>query len=105
MSHIFNLTFFDEIGHFIAEPLFPATMNCMTTHERVESLIRQVADLPADAQAELFQSLIELRAQHLGIYDFDGPEREAQARSAEDIRQGNFASDQEVEATFSRDRA
>ena len=90
---------------FIARPLFPATIDCMTTRQKVDSLIRQVADLPADAQAELFQSLIELRAQHLGIYDFDGAEHEALARSAEDIRQANFASSHEVEATFNSDRA
>jgi hypothetical protein len=77
----------------------------MTTQERVESLIRQVADLPDEAQAEFVQSLLELRAQQLGIYDPDGAEREALERSAQDMRQGNFASDREVEATFSRHRA
>jgi hypothetical protein len=39
----------------------------MTTQAKVESLIRQATDLPDDAQAELLQSLVEMRAQHLGI--------------------------------------
>jgi hypothetical protein len=39
----------------------------MTTQAKVESLIRQVAELPDDAQAELVQSLVEMRSQHLGL--------------------------------------
>jgi hypothetical protein len=40
----------------------------MTTQAKVESLIRQATDLPDDAQAELVQSLVEMRAQHLGLF-------------------------------------
>jgi hypothetical protein len=39
----------------------------MTTDEKLESLIQQVAELPDDAQAELVQSLVEMRARHFGI--------------------------------------
>ena len=39
----------------------------MTADEKVESLIQQAAELPDDAQAELFRSLVEMRSQHLGI--------------------------------------
>jgi hypothetical protein len=39
----------------------------MTTEEKVENLIAAIADLPDDAQSELLQSLIEMRAPHLRI--------------------------------------
>ena len=69
---------------------------CMTTQEKVESLIQQAAELPDDAQAQLVQSLVEMRCQHLGFYHFDEEERTAGAGSAEDIRLGRFATAQDI---------
>lgn len=89
---------------FIAKPLSPVTLLHMTTREKVEFLIEQVFELPADAQSELVESLLEMRAEHLGVYRLDDDEREALARSAEDVRLGRFASDAEVEQTFARHR-
>jgi hypothetical protein len=34
----------------------------MTTREKVESLFEQVVELPDEAQAELVESLLEMRA-------------------------------------------
>jgi len=76
----------------------------MTTRETVEALIEQVSELPADAQAEFLNSLLEMRAEQAGIYHLDDEEREALARSAEDVRHGRFASDAKVEETFARYR-
>jgi hypothetical protein len=76
----------------------------MTTREKVEALIEQVSELPDDAQAEFVDSLLDMRAEQLGIYHLDDEEREALARSDEDVRQGRFASDAEVEETFARYR-
>jgi hypothetical protein len=76
----------------------------MTTQQKVESLIREVSELPDDAQEELVQSLVEIRAEHLGIYHVDDDERAALARSAEDVRLGRFASDDEIERMFARYR-
>jgi hypothetical protein len=75
----------------------------MTTREKVEALMEQVSELPDDAQAEFVDSLLDMRAEQLGIYHLDD-EREALARSAEDVRHGRFASDAEVEETFARYR-
>ena len=47
----------------------------MTTQRKVEELIRQVAELTDDAQQEVVQSLIEMRAEDLGIYQLDADER------------------------------
>ena len=55
----------------------------MTTDEELESLIQQAAELSDDDQAELFQSLVAMRAQNLGVYDLEDDERSAPARSAE----------------------
>ena len=74
----------------------------MTTRVRIEALIDQVFELPDDAQAEFVETLLDMRAQQLGIYQLDDDEREALSRSAEDVRQGRFASDVEVAATFDR---
>jgi hypothetical protein len=74
----------------------------MTTQEKVERLIAQVAALPDEAQAEILQSLIEMRAEQFGIYHLDDDDRTALARSAEDVRLGRFASDDEVDQTFAR---
>ena len=74
----------------------------MTTQEKVEALIRETAELPEEAQAEVVQSLVEMRSQHLGIYHLDDDEREALARSAEDEGLGRFASSEEIDQTFGR---
>ena len=74
----------------------------MTTQAKVEALIRQAAELPEEAQAELVQSLIEIRSQHLGVYHLDDDDRASLARSAEDIRLGRFASDTEIEEMYAR---
>jgi hypothetical protein len=74
----------------------------MTTREKVESLFEQVVELPDEAQAELVASLLEMRAQQLGIYHLDDDDRASLARSAEDIRLGRFASDAEIEGMYAR---
>jgi hypothetical protein len=77
----------------------------MTTAQKVQSLVRQVASLPEEAQAEIMESLIEMRAEQFGVYHVDDEERAALTRSAEDFRLGRFASDAEVEQTFARYRS
>jgi hypothetical protein len=77
----------------------------MTTQQKVEALIEQASELPEEAQAELVQSLVEMRSQYLGIHHLDEEDRAALARSAQDIRLGRFASDQEITEMFARDGA
>ena len=74
----------------------------MTTREKVESLIRQTAELPEEAQAEVVESLVEMRSRQMGVYHLDESERAALAESAEEERLGRFASDDEIEVMFSR---
>ena len=74
----------------------------MTTREKIESLIQQTAELPEEAQAELFQTLAEMRGQYFGIYHLDDDERAALAKSAEDERLGRFVSEEEIDAMVRR---
>jgi len=76
----------------------------MTNNAAVEALIDQILDLPEEAQTELVETLLDLRAQHLGIYHLDDDDRAALERSAEDVRLGRFASDAAVDATYARYR-
>lgn len=71
----------------------------------VQSLLDQILDLPAKAQTELFDTLLDMRAQQIGIYHVDDEERAALARSGEDVRSGRFASEAEIEAVVRRYRA
>ena len=54
----------------------------MTTDDKVKSLIQQATELPEEAQAELVQSLVEMRAEHLEIYSRDDDERAGLADGA-----------------------
>jgi len=74
----------------------------MNAREKIEALIDQDSELPDYAQTEFVEILLDMRAQQFGIYHLDDDEREALSRSAEDVRQGRFASDTEVAATFNR---
>jgi hypothetical protein len=74
----------------------------MTIQEQVQSLFQQAAEPPDEAQADLVQSLVEMRSQYLGVYHLDDDERAAIARSDEDLRHGRFASDEEMTELFSR---
>jgi len=74
----------------------------MTRKSTAENLLAQILDLPEAVQTELVETLLDLRAQQLGIYQLDDDERAALARSTEDIRLGRFASPEEVEETLAR---
>jgi len=43
----------------------------MITNEKVELLIEQVAELPAEARSELFESLARMIAPNIEAYDRD----------------------------------
>jgi len=71
-------------------PLAPNSTNLgchrsMTTTEKLEALLDEIAELPDYAQTDLVESLLGVRAQQLGIY-LDDDKREAFAPSVEDVR-------------------
>ena len=74
-------------------------------NKMVETLLERIADWPEEAQAELVQSIVDIETKHLGVYKLDPDERAAIERGLEEMRQGKFASDEEVAAVFNRYRS
>jgi predicted transcriptional regulator len=71
----------------------------------VETLLERIAGWPEEAQAELVQSIMDIETKHLGVYKLNPDERAAIERGLEEMRQGKFASDEEVAAVFNRYRS
>jgi hypothetical protein len=68
----------------------------------VKELLARIESWPKDAQDELARSMTEIQSRYSKIYRVDQDEREALRRSADDVRNDRFASDADVEDTFSR---
>jgi hypothetical protein len=71
----------------------------------VETLIERVADWPQDAQAEVVKSIVDIETKHFGVYKLSAEERAAIEEALEEMRQGKFATDEEVAAVFNRYRS
>ncbi|HEU5018526.1 MAG TPA: hypothetical protein VFT69_11220 [Pseudolabrys sp.] len=69
-----------------------------------ESILDRIADWPEEVQAEVVQSIVDIEKKHFGVYHLSEQERAAVRRGLEEMRQGKFASDEEVEAVFNRYR-
>jgi predicted transcriptional regulator len=74
-------------------------------NKMVETLLERIADWPEEAQAELVQSIVDIETKHLGVYKLNPDERAAIERGLEEMRQGKFASDEQVAAVFNRYRS
>ena len=70
--------------------------------DRIAALAERIANLPEEAQAEIEQSVAEVEARYGGIYRLSPEERAGVQRGLEQVRRGEFASDEDVEALFSR---
>ena len=73
-------------------------------NKRLELLLDRVSAWPEEAQAELLEHAAEIEARHVGVYRLSDEERASVRRGLEEMRQGRFASDEEVEAVFKRYR-
>jgi predicted transcriptional regulator len=71
----------------------------------IETLLERIADWPKAAQAELVQSIADIETRHLGVYKLNADEQAAIEQGLEEMRQGKFASDDEVAALFNRYRS
>ncbi len=74
-------------------------------NKMVETLLERIADWPEEARAELVQSIVDIETKHLGVYKLNPDERAAIERGLEEMRQGKFASDEQVAAVFNRYRS
>ena len=75
------------------------------TKDQLKTLIERVADWPEEARAELLRTMVQIEAKYGGIYHVDDDERDALEESAQDTRLHRYATDEAVEAVFSRFRS
>ena len=73
-------------------------------NKMAESILERIADWPEEAVEKLVDSILEIEQKHVGVYKTTDDERRAILRGFEEMRQGKFASDEEVAAVFNRYR-
>jgi predicted transcriptional regulator len=71
-------------------------------NKRLETLLERVSTWPAEAQAELMQTIVEIEARHTGVYRLSDEERSAVRRGLQELREGKFATDEQVAKVFGR---
>ena len=74
---------------------------CMT-RDQVKAVLDHVLTWPAGAQEEAVATLKAIEAEFGDPFELASEDREALERSAEDVRNGRFAEDEEVREVFDR---
>jgi hypothetical protein len=77
--------------------------DCMTK-EQIKAVLDRVLTWPTEAQEEALASLETIEEQLAGTSGVSEGDREALARSSDDVAHGRFASDTEVREVFDRFR-
>ena len=72
------------------------------TKEQIEAIFERVRAWPEHRQAEAIEMLLALEVEPDSVYVLSDEEREGVERGLEDVRQGRFASDEEMAALFAR---
>ena len=70
----------------------------------VNAVLSRVLTWPAEAQQEAVASLRAIEDEWVGSLELSSEDREALERSADDVRHGRFADDDEVREVFGRYR-
>jgi len=68
-------------------------------------ILEQVESWPEEDQEELAEYAREIEARRSGVYRLSEDESAALAQSAEDVRAGRFASDEQIAAIFTKARS
>jgi restriction endonuclease Mrr len=68
----------------------------------LKKYLQRIPEWPKEAQDELVRSMVEIEHRYSERYQLDDEERAALERSAEDVRKNRFATDDDVEAVFTR---
>ena len=74
------------------------------TKEQIKLVLDRVLTWPPEAQEEAVASLQTIEEEFLGSHELSSEDREALERSAEDVRHGRFATDEDVKRVFERYR-
>ncbi len=70
-----------------------------------KSLLEQVASWPAENQEELVEYAREIEARRSGVYCLSEDEREGVERGLVAMREGKFASEEQIAAIFRKARS
>jgi hypothetical protein len=73
----------------------------MQTKE-LKNFLSRIPAWPKDAQDELIRSMAEIETRYGNVYHLDDDERAALKRSAQDVRNKRFSSNEEVDSVFGR---
>ena len=69
-------------------------------NSRTRALLERVESWPSEDQEELADFIREVESRRTGLYRLSDEERAAVREGMEDARQGNFATDEEIEAFY-----
>jgi hypothetical protein len=68
----------------------------------LQKYLQRIPAWPKEAQDELVRSMVEIEHRYRERYHVDDDELAALERSADDVRNGRFATDDDLEAAFTR---
>lgn len=71
---------------------------------KLKDIIERADTWPKEAQEEAVQFLLALEQEYAEPYELSDEDRRAIDRGLEDMRQGRFATDEQVKAVFNRHR-
>jgi hypothetical protein len=74
------------------------------TKEQIKVVLDRVLTWSPEAQEEAVASLQTIEEEFMGSHELSLEDREALERSAEDVRHGRFATDEDVKRVFDRYR-
>jgi hypothetical protein len=73
-------------------------------NRKLKEVFERAEAWPEEIQEEALETLLSIERGHVGEYELTSEDRAALARSAEDVRLGRFAPDQQVAEFFDRNR-
>jgi hypothetical protein len=74
------------------------------TREQIKVVLDRVLTWPREAQEEAVASLQTIEEEFMGSRELSAEDHEALERSAQDVRHGRFATEEEVSRVFDRYR-
>jgi len=74
------------------------------TAKKLKELMDRVEHWPPEAQEEALASLETIEEEFVGVRELSDEDRTALERSAEDVRKGRFANEEQVREVFDRHR-
>jgi hypothetical protein len=72
------------------------------TKEQIKAVLDRVLTWPPEAQEEAVASLQSIEEEFMGSRELSLEDRDALERSAEDMRRGRYATDEDVKRVFDR---